>query len=442
VPSRPSEHLVTPAGPLAGPRDPSPAGVAAAATPVAKAAVEVVGAEYVQLLQHHLATLHAARAHPNRTLHYDTVLVALLLGFYSGVRSLRGIEDLSEQPKFHDDDAEDDDGQIPVDRVCRSTLSDALRAFDPAPLQRIVTDLLRRLPQLRRHDDDLHALMKNIIALDGSIFTVPAEVAWAIALHRRNGDVGRQLRLNVHLDVLHFVPTHLQVCGDDQSSESASFIASLVADQIYVADRNFVDFTFMHAVLDVGSDLVVRLKSDTTFAPLTEQPLDDADRAANVTSDRIGHVPGSRGSPGFGTQHLREVIVIDPRTNKPVRLLTSLLDCPARIIGLLYRYRWMIELFFRWLKCVAKFEHLFSLDRNGVTTQFYVAVIALLLTYLRTGNRPGVYEFNCLSWIASGIGTVASMQRVLARRNRERAQARARYAAKQQQQQHASKKSI
>jgi hypothetical protein len=414
---------------------------------VAKAAVEVVGEPYVQLLQRHLDHLHAGHAHPNRKLHYDAVLITLLIGFYSGVRSLRGFEDLSCQPKFA--------GQIPLGRVCRSTLADALRTMDPSPLQRVVVQLLRRLPRLPRQDAQLHELLKNVVALDGSIFTVPAEVAWAIALHRRNGDVGRQLRLNIHLDVLHFVPTHLRVCGDDQGSESASFVASLGPDKTYVADRNFVDFRFIHAVLDAGSDLVVRLKSDTVFQPVTGQPpagqppagqppagqppagqppggqpLDDADRAAGVTSDRIGYVPGSRGSAGFGGRHFREVVVIDRRSGKPVRLLTTLLTCPARVVGLIYRYRWMIELFFRWLKCVAKFEHLFSLERNGVTTQFYVAVIAMLLTYLRTGGRPGVYEFNCLCWIASGIGTVESMQKVLGRRNRERAQNRARYAKK------------
>lgn len=392
---------------------------------VATVVAEVVGAEYVQLLQKHLKKLHACRDHPNRTLHFDAVLVALLLGYYGGVRSLRGIEDLSEQPHFAE--------QLPGGRVCRSTLADALRAFDPAPLKQVVADLLRRLPHLRHHDADLHAMMRTIVALDGSIFTVPAEVAWAISLHRRNGEVGKQLRLNVHLDVLQFVATDLSVCGDEQGSESASFIASLLAGLVYVADRNFVDFKFMHAVIDVGSDFVVRLKSDTTFLPLAhggDNPLDPEDRAANVVSDRVGHVPGSAGSPGFGARHLREVVVTDPRTGKPVRLLTTLLDVPARIIGLIYRYRWMIELFFRWLKCVAKFKHLFSLDRNGVTTQFYVAVIALLLTYLRTGNRPGVYEFQCLSWIAAGIATPESVARVLERRNRERAQARARYEKK------------
>jgi hypothetical protein len=205
----------------------------------------------------------------------------------------------------------------------------------------------------------------------------------------------------------------------------------LAAGVIYVADRNFVDFKFIHAVFAKGSDLVVRLKLDTKFIAIEEKAITDADRAANVVCDRIGYVPGSNGSPGFGDRLLREVTLIDPRSGKPVRLLTSLLDVPARIIGLIYRHRWMIELFFKWLKCVARVRHLFSQSQNGITTEFYVAVIAVLLSYLRTGGRrPSLYAFNCLSYVAAGQMSVQTMLDILRQRERERELERARLARK------------
>lgn len=195
-----------------------------------------------------------------------------------------------------------------------------------------------------------------------------------------------------------------------------------------------LDFAFIRALLDKQNDLVVRLKSDTRFDAITADcPLSDDDRAANVISDRVGHLPGSAGHPGFGTDRLfREVVVLDARNNKLVRLLTTLTSVPAHVIGKLYRHRWTVELFFRWLKCVANFEQLASQDRNGITLQFYVAVIAMLLTYLRTGNRPGVYEQRCLQWITLGLGSVEANLAILERRNREREQNRRRYAAKRQ----------
>lgn len=384
----------------------------------------LVGAAYLPLLQHHLQRLRSTYNHPNRLLHFDTVLTTLLIGFYeSSVRSLRTLEDLSGREAARE--------LLPVRRVCRSTLSDAMRQMDAAGLLPIVEALAKQAPQLRHSDSDLHALMRRIIALDGSVFTVPADVLWAIALTRPDKKVGRQFRLNLRLDVLRFMPVGLSISGADDGSETAAFKRDLAQDPggtLYVADRGFVDFSFIHAVFDQNSDLVVRLKSDTRFQCIRENPLTDADRAAGVISDRVGKVPGSSGSPGFGDKLLREVIVADPKTGKPVRLLTSLLELPARIIGLLYRHRWMIEIFFKWLKCTARLRHLMSESRNGILLQLYVAVIGVLLTHLRTGRRPSIYAANCLMWVASGQMSVETMFQVLTRRDRERDLERARLA--------------
>jgi hypothetical protein len=383
----------------------------------------VVGAQYVQLLAPFLAQLRRAYDHPNRVLHLDTVLTALLIGFYdSTVRSLRTIEDQSQADGFA--------SLLPVDRVCRSTLGDAMRQMKADQLLPIVGALMKQVPALRRQDDDLHALLKRVLAADGSIFTVPADVLWAIALTRSDGKVGRQFRLNLQLDVLQFLPVAFSVSGQDDGSESAAFMRDLVPGVIYVADRNFVDFKFIHAVFDKGSDLVVRLKSDTRFVATACREVTDADRAANVVSDRVGRVPGSRNSPGFGDKPLREVTVRDPRSGKLVRLLTNLLDVPARVIGLIYRHRWMIEIFFKWLKCTAKLRHLISQSQNGVTMQLYVAVIGVLLTYLRTGRRPSLYAANCLAMVAAGRMSAATMLNILRRREREKDLERARLARK------------
>jgi hypothetical protein len=388
--------------------------------PVAQASDAIVGQEYVALLKDHLARLRAVNEHPNRTLHYDTVLVSLLLSFFNAAdNSLRMIDDLS----CCDDALEMTGGRVP-----RSTLSDAMASMNPQLLLPIIKSLMKRLPGLGRADPDLAALLKTIVAADGSIFTVPGDVLWGIALTRSNGKVGRQIRLDMQLDVLQFVPVGIGVDGAEQGNEAAAFIRQLLEGVIYVCDRNFVNFDFIRAVLKAGSDLVVRLRNDTGFFATEERSLADEDRQAGIISDRIGHL-----SDAFGdsARVFREVVVIDPRSKKPVRFLTTLLDVPARVVGKLYRHRWMVELFFKWLKCVARLRHLISHDKNGVTIQFYVAVIMVLLTHLRTGQKPGVYEFNCLSWVAAGIMSPQKMQEVLARRQRERDLSKARLACKQ-----------
>jgi hypothetical protein len=413
--------------------------------PLASVDAELVGAGCVGLLQKHLLRLHAHGDHPNRALGLDQMFVTLLIAYRQPCdRTLRLMDDLSQ--------ADSVAGHLPSGRSARSTMSDALAAFDPRQLDPLLADLALMLPGLQQTDPDLHALVNRQIRIaDGSVFTVPVDVAWAIAVSRRNQAPGRQLRLNLQLDMVRSLPACFSVSGEDDGSETAAFARDLAADVIYVADRNFIDFKFLHAVLDKQSDFVVRAKAShqaLSFTVLRKLPLSDKDIAANVLSDRIGYLPGSAGSPGFGMRLMREVVVHDFRNNTPVRLISSLADenlanlVAAYVIAHLYRRRWDIELFFRWLKCVAKFEHLFSHSRNGVSTQFYLAIIMALLSYINVGRAPGKYEFLCLGWVANGIMSAATMEIVLARRQREREQNRTRYRAKRAGQLAATKKSV
>ena len=134
-------------------------------------------------------------------------------------------------------------------------------------------------------------------------------------------------------------------------------------------------------------------------------------------------------SPKPPGQELREV-VIDGSDGKPVRLLTTLLDLPAWMIGLLYRKRWQVELFFRWLKVWANFEHLICHNKNGLLIQFYVAVIGVLLMYVRLGRRISKYAYSLLTVVAAGGATLEQILPILERREHEKELERARLARK------------
>jgi hypothetical protein len=197
-----------------------------------------------------------------------------------------------------------------------------------------------------------------------------------------------------------------------------------------VQDRGYVSFRHLDRLLHAPADFVLRLKSNVGFTAHKQLPLSDADRAAGVISDRVGRLDGSVDSPAPRAL-LREVIILDPdRPGHPVRLLTSLLDVEARLVGAIYRQRWQVELFFRWLKVHAHFEHLISHSNNGVTLGFHVAVIAVLLIYLHTGRPPSKYAYNVLCWAAAGYGTIEQLLPILQRREREAELARQRLARK------------
>jgi IS4 transposase len=201
----------------------------------------------------------------------------------------------------------------------------------------------------------------------------------------------------------------------------------------YLFDRNFVHFGLINRVLEQGSDLVLRLKKDAGFTPMECRPLGAKDLAAKVQSDRVGTLPGSAGGRTGPppAQQMREVI-IDGDDGKPVRLITNLLDLPAHVIAELYRRRWQVELFFRWLKVWAGFEHLISHSKNGVTFQFYVAVIGCLLMHVRTGRKVNKYAIFLFGQVAAGLTTLEHILPMLEKIEREKELERQRLARKKQ----------
>lgn len=384
---------------------------------------QVIGGKHVQRLQRHLDHLHGAYDHPNRRLYYDTFLCAHLLAFFNPtLRSTRTIEDFSQLPQVQK--------VLGVDCIHRNTFSQGSKLFDAALLLPLIGDLHARIPDLRQGDQQLHTILQKIVAADGSFFNIAADVAWALHHTKRNGQKQGQIRLDFQLDVLRWVPHNLAVSGQAQGSETAAQMRLLESGVIYLLDRNYVDFVFLKAVLAAESDFVLRTRTHVPkFTVERELPLSELDREHGVLSDRLGHLPGSGGNtPSPPWQMLRELVIADPATGQAIRILTSLLELPAHIIGLLYRHRWQIELFFRWLKVFACFRHLISHSPNGLSVQFYVAVIGTLLLYAHSGRRPSKYAYSLLACVASGQASLEAIVPILERRERERETARARVA--------------
>ena len=372
-------------------------------------------------LEDHLQRLRALPAHGNRRLRADQLVLGLLLSFFDPMaRSLRLIQGCG-----------DFGGQLSLRRLARSTTSDALAAFDPTHLRPLIDDLLARCPGLARADADLAGITRQIIAADGTYLTTIADVAWALRHSKRNGATQRQVRANVQLDVDGWVPRVLTVSGDDGESEPAAFARDLLSGVLYVVDRNFVDFAFISAVLAKGNDLVQRIKSNQPSARVIQSnPLTAEDLAAGVVADELVELTG-RDAPA-GTFR-RVTIVTTDRKGQPdtILLLTNLTDrsaVAARVIGEVYRLRWQIELFFKWLKCFARMEHLLSTSRQGITAQLYVAVIAVLLMHVQSNRRVSIYALAALSRVASGMLTLDQAIAEIERSQRERDLARARQA--------------
>jgi hypothetical protein len=371
--------------------------------------------------------------HGNASLKLVDVLIVMLAGFFNPlVRSQRLVEALSSQEWMRD--------KTGVARIARSTLSDAMKRFDPEALRPLIEGLAAQVPALGRRDADLESLTKQVIAADGSFFALAGDVAWA--LHNRKGADGKMrpsVRWNLQLDIRSFTPVDADISGADDASEPDAFIRRLKPDAIYVVDRGFVSFRFLNAVLDRGSSFVVRQKKGAHFDVRAPRELAARDHEMGVLGDEEGTLPGPRSKGNADCRSftakpperlLRRVTVRDERNKCEVTLLTDLLDVPAHVVALLYRKRWQVELFFKWIKCHAAMDHLVSKSREGITFQFYVAIVATLLLHISTGRRVSKYALFWLGSVASGQATWEEMQAGLAKIEREKALEKARLSRK------------
>jgi hypothetical protein len=363
-------------------------------------------------LQKHLDRLAALPAHGNRKLFADQLFLGLLMAFFEPMaRSLRTIED---QGNF--------DGRLDLARLARSTTSDALAALDPACLKPIIDDLRDRVPHLANADADLAAITRRIIAADGTYLNTLAEVAWALHQTRRDGRAHGQVRANVQMDVASWTPQVITISGDDGESEPAAFAKDLLEGVLYVFDRNFLDFCFLAQLLAKGNDFVLRVRANAPAVSVLETlELSAADIEAGVIADEIVELTGRDGPKG----RFRKVTIRTINRKGEVeiiRLLTNLTDprLGAHVIGAIYRQRWQIELFFKWLKTFARMDHLLSTSRRGITFQLYVAVIGVLMMYVQSGRRVSLYALAALSRLARGQCTLDEAMAVIARRERER----------------------
>ena len=156
----------------------------------------------------------------------------------------------------------------------------------------------------------------------------------------------------------------------------------------YVFDLAYYDFTWWAQLDAAGCRIVTRFKRHT---PLTVTAEIDVPEGGNILSDRIGQLPQrqARNRKNPFSDPVREVTV-KTETGKVLRILCNDLDAPAQEIAELYKRRWAIELFFRWVKQTLKIRHFLGTSENAVRIQIAVALIAYLLLSLAHATQKSV----------------------------------------------------
>jgi len=330
----------------------------------------------------------------NRRLFYDQYAALLLMYFCNpALGSLRALQQATGWERTRQ--------RLGIERSSLGSLSEAARVFDADGLRSILQELAARAVPLTTGREA--EALAGLTAVDGSIFPALSRMAWALWQDADH----RGVKLHLHFDVLKGVPADATLTPA-ACSEGAALAEALQPGRLYVLDRGYADYELFARIVAAGSSLVARVKDNTAFAVAEERPLTAAARAAGVARDAVLSRLGSPHYEGRLERPMRLVIVrVVGRDGKAVELwlITDRLDLDAELVALAYRYRWTVELFFRWLKCVLGARHLIATNRNGVMLQMYAALIVSLLIVLRTGRKPTkrtfeMIRFHLLGWVS------------------------------------------
>ena len=367
-------------------------------------AKDLSGLKYFKVLGPLLDRLHAdatQRDHAgNRQLHFDQYAGLLLLGFFNPIiDSLRGIQQASGLAKVQK--------LLGCERAALGSLSEASRVFDPALLREIIGDLAAQaLPQLQGREAEA---LRGLTAVDGTLLTALPKMAWALWVD----DEHRAVKMHLHFDVLKGVPVEATVTAGN-ASETVQLRATLQAGRLYVIDRGYAEYQLFQDIIDSGSSFIGRIRDNAVWTVVEERPVSAAARAAGVRSDRVVRLGCDKSGAVF-KQPVRVLEVETGKTDSQGRpevllLATDRLDLEAEYVALGYRFRWTVELFFRWFKCILGCRHLLSTSPNGITIQLYLGIIASLLISLWTGKKPTKRTLEMLQFYFAGLASAEELQ--------------------------------
>jgi hypothetical protein len=377
---------------------------------------DIVGLKYFDRLMPLLERLHdvgTQRDHAgNRTLFFDQYCAYILLFLFNPiVTSLRGIQQASQLKRVQK--------RLGCPRASLGSLSEATEVFDPEPVKQIARELAGQLQPLT--GEPRFPEVKHLVtAVDGTVVQTLSRLVQAAYL--RSPTDGRSLsgwRLHTHFEVERGLPVRIDVTGAGNHGEADERVVlrkALEPDRCYVLDRGYAAFSLFNAIVAAGSSYVCRVRDNSVYEVLETRPLTPEAQQARVTFDAVVRL-GRERRQGELPQHPLRLIFVEttphqkrgkqgggtagPRSDGVLRIATNLLDVPAEVIAFIYQQRWMIEIFFRFLKHILGCRRLLSTDPVGIEIQAYCAIIACLLIALWTGKKPTkrTYEMICFYFI-------------------------------------------
>lgn len=284
--------------------------------------------------------------------------------------------------------------------VSLGSFSEAQGVFDPELLKQVLLQLVGEIPT-SWGDTRLAHLADKLKLVDGTLLPALPRMHWALWLNDKN----RAAKLHLKFSVLRQAPSDALITAAN-SCERKALRQFMKKGETIVGDRYYgLEYGFFEELRQLGVSFVMRIRNKPCMEIIEELPLTDEDRAAGVTW---------QGMVKLGDKWQGEPVrVVKVAVDDKELLLATDLEIEAELIALIYRYRWQIELFFKWMKSILGNRHLMAESPEGVAIQTYSALIAALMLQLFTGKRPTKRAMELIRFYMMGYADLEEVMALL-----------------------------
>ena len=255
--------------------------------------------------------------------------------------------------------------------VAKSTLADANDQRDWRLWEDLAKSLMRKARPLYAGEDLGLDLENTVYALDSTTIDLSLTLfPWADFRSTKAG-----IKMHTQIDLRGPIPTCIYITGARQ--HDVLWLDQLLFEPgaFYVMDRGYMDFQRLNLIARAGGFFVTRAKANLRFSRQHSFPVD---YTTGLRSDQIGNLTLGKAQEAFPSL-LRKVRYFDEETKRYLVFLTNHLEIPALSVARIYRLRWQIELFFRWIKSHLRIKHYYGTSPNAVKTQIWIAVAVYLI---------------------------------------------------------------
>lgn len=255
--------------------------------------------------------------------------------------------------------------------VRRSTLAEANELRDWRIYAELAHALIATARDLYSAETFLAELDETVYALDSTTIDLCLSVfPWAPFRKSKAA-----IKLHTLLDLRGNIPTFIHISDGKLHDVNALDLLTLEPGAFYVMDRGYVDFERLYTFTLVSAFFVTRAKSNIQYRRRYSHPVD---RSTGLICDQTIVLTGAKSRKAY-PEKLRRIKFRDPETDKTLVFLTNNFALPALTIARLYRSRWQVELFFKWIKQNLRIKSFYGTSENAVKSQIWIAVSVYVL---------------------------------------------------------------